>query len=268
LEIFLLNAQQGYLENPYHNSTHATDVLLACNYLVQSSGLIDYLAPKELLAIYLASIVHDLGHPGLNNSFLVNTSNKLAVLHNDRSVLENHHCVQAFKLMLNESNDVLECFNTSDRQEVRKMIIELVLATDMACHVDIMNQFQNRRKTAEGLDFVGNKDDRLLALKLVIKCADISNPARPAHIYRKWVDRVMEEFFRQGDQEKRLSMPVSAFMDRDTTIIPKCQLGFIQYICLPTFSTLVEQFPGAQEALTQLQSNMADMKKAVEQLSN
>jgi len=133
----------------------------------------------------------------------------------------------------------------------------------MANHVDIMNQFANRRKTAEGLDFL-NKEDRLLAMKLVIKCADISNPARTPSIYNKWVDRVMEEFFQQGDKEKQLSLPVSSFMDRDTTHVPKCQLGFIQYICLPTFTALVEQFPKANLPLTTLQSNMAEWKRKLE----
>lgn len=33
------------------------------------------------------------------------------------------------------------------RQEIRKTVIELVLATDMAQHVEIFNQFQNKRKT-------------------------------------------------------------------------------------------------------------------------
>jgi len=260
---FLYCAEAGYLNNPYHNNTHATDVLLACNYLVRSSGLDKYLAPKELLAILVACIVHDLGHPGLNNAFLVSTTDKLAILHNDRSVLENHHCVQAFKLLLTTENDFLEYFTQADRQELRKLIIELVLATDMANHVDIMNQFANRIKTAEGLDFM-SKEDRLLCMKLVIKCADISNPARAPHIYKKWVDRVMEEFFQQGDQEKKLALPVSSFMDRDTTHIPKCQLGFIQYICLPTFTALVEQFPKANLPLTLLQSNLAEWKRQLE----
>jgi len=251
------------LANPYHNSTHATDVLLGCNYLLRSSGFDKLLTPRELLAILVACIVHDLGHPGLNNAFLVNTIDKLAILHNDRSVLENHHCVQAFKTLLLPENDFLDCLPQAERQEIRKMVIELVLATDMANHVDIMNQYQNRRKTAEGLDFT-NKDDRLLTMKLFIKCADISNPARPPKIYHKWVDCVMEEFFQQGDKEKTLALPVSAFMDRETTHIPKCQLGFIQYICLPTFTALVEQFPGSNLALKTLQDNMAEWKRQAE----
>lgn len=260
---FLLSVEAGYLSNPYHNSTHATDVLLAGNHLVKATGLEKYLTPKELLSILVACIVHDLGHPGLNNSFLVSTTDKLAILHNDRSVLENHHCVQAFKLLQNSENDFVEFLSATDRQEVRKMVIELVLATDMANHVDIMNQFANRRKTAEGLD-LGSKEDRLLAMKLVIKCADISNPARPKCIYQKWVDCVMEEFFQQGDKEKQLSLPVSSFMDRETTHIPKCQLGFIQYICLPTFTALTEQFPTASQPLSHLQANMAEWKQQLD----
>lgn len=260
---FLLSVEAGYLANPYHNHTHATDVLLAGNYLVRATGLEKYLTPKELLAILVACIVHDLGHPGLNNTFLVTTTNKLAILHNDRSVLENHHCVQAFKLLQNSENDFVEFLTQVDRQEIRKLVIELVLATDMANHVDIMNQFANRRKTAEGLD-LGSKEDRLLAMKLVIKCADISNPARPPHIYHKWVDCVMEEFFQQGDREKQLSLPLSSFMDRETTHIPKCQIGFIQYICLPTFTALTEQFPSASQPLTYLQANMAEWKRELD----
>lgn len=104
----------------------------------------------------------------------------------------------------------------STRQEIRKTVIELVLATDMAQHVEIFNQFQNKRKTEgkiicdinqhkistthlciSGIDIIGSKPDRLLTLKMVIKCADISNPARDPALYKQWVDCIMEEFWRQ-----------------------------------------------------------------------
>lgn len=34
-------------------------------------------------------------------------------------------------------------------------------------------------------------------LKCLVHCADLSNPAKSLPMYRKWVDRLMEEFFRQ-----------------------------------------------------------------------
>lgn len=39
----------------------------------------------------MAALSHDVDHPGLNNGFLVNTLDEMALLYNDQSVLENHH---------------------------------------------------------------------------------------------------------------------------------------------------------------------------------
>ena len=46
----------------------------------------------------VGALVHDVGHPGLNNNYQIMTNSPLAVRYNDRSVLENHHCSLAFTL--------------------------------------------------------------------------------------------------------------------------------------------------------------------------
>ncbi len=48
----------------------------------------------------MASAVHDVKHPGMNNTFQVNTFSNLALTHNDVAVLENEHSSHAFKLMI------------------------------------------------------------------------------------------------------------------------------------------------------------------------
>jgi len=50
----------------------------------------------------------------------------MALLYNDESVLENHHLAVAFQLMQNENCDILESFSKQERQQFRKMVIDMV----------------------------------------------------------------------------------------------------------------------------------------------
>ncbi|KAL8448233.1 hypothetical protein Emag_004001 [Eimeria magna] len=47
----------------------------------------------------LAALGHDVGHPGLNNAFLVSTNQSIALVYNDNAVLENYHAYLTFKLI-------------------------------------------------------------------------------------------------------------------------------------------------------------------------
>lgn len=53
----------------------------------------------ECIASYIAACVHDFEHPGVNNVFLVNKHDLIAVRHNDTAVLEQHHIASTFELM-------------------------------------------------------------------------------------------------------------------------------------------------------------------------
>ena len=39
--------------------------------------------------------------------------------------------------------------------------------------------------------------EKMHVLKCLVHCADLSNPTRPRQYYEEWVDRLMEEFFKQ-----------------------------------------------------------------------
>jgi cAMP-specific phosphodiesterase 4 len=58
----------------------------------------------------------------------------------------------------------------------------------------------------------------------MVHCADLSNPAKPLPVYRQWVQRISEEFYRQGDLEKKAGLPVSAMCDRNSTNLEKSQV--------------------------------------------
>ena len=46
----------------------------------------------------LAAALHDVGHPGLNNDFLIKTEHEFAVTYNDRSPLENYHVATGWRV--------------------------------------------------------------------------------------------------------------------------------------------------------------------------
>ena len=48
----------------------------------------------------------------------------------------------------------------------------------------------------------------------MVHCSDLSNPTKPLDIYRQWVDRIMEEFFRQGDQERAIGLEISPIFSK------------------------------------------------------
>ena len=52
------------------------------------------------MAVYIASLLHDVGHPGVSNSFLISIKHLKATRYNDISILENHHLAIGFKILL------------------------------------------------------------------------------------------------------------------------------------------------------------------------
>ena len=74
LDNFLSKCQVGYKStNAYHNSIHASDVMQTCHTLLSVPSLQDKLPPENIFACYIAALIHDYKHPGLNNAFLVST---------------------------------------------------------------------------------------------------------------------------------------------------------------------------------------------------
>ena len=59
----------------------------------------------------------------------------LALLYNDKSVLENHHVSYLFRVMKDfpESN-ILGNLSRDDFMEFRQLVVDMILATDMSFH--------------------------------------------------------------------------------------------------------------------------------------
>lgn len=229
--------------NPYHNSAHGADVLQAVYHYVKTTAFNDHLTPYEQVGLYLASAVHDVAHPGVNNAYLINSRDPLAVCYNDKTVLESFHVSVAFKLMQRSGCDVLSDLDWDEYRAIRKLMIELVYATDMSEHFETLKTFELRTQRPDfRLSFTDPahaeyKANRLLVLQLLIKCGDLSHPARPIPMHLRWTHLITQEFFTQGDNERELELPLSMFMDRHTTNLRKSQKGFLSLIVLPMWTS-------------------------------
>ncbi|XP_058862967.1 cAMP-specific 3',5'-cyclic phosphodiesterase 4A isoform X2 [Acipenser ruthenus] len=244
----------------YHNSLHAADVTQSTHVLLSTPALDTVFTDLEVLAALFAAAIHDVDHPGVSNQFLINTNSELALMYNDESVLENHHLAVGFKLLQEENCDIFQNLSKRQRQSLRKMVIDMVLATDMSKHMtllaDLKTMVETKKVTSSGGLLLDHYTDRMQVLRNMVHCADLSNPTKPLELYRQWTDRIMEEFFRQGDKERERGMEISPMCDKHTASVEKSQVGFIDYIVHPLWETWGDLVhPDAQDILDTLEDN-------------
>ena len=160
------------------------------------------LTPLVRLAALIAAAIHDLDHPGVSNTFLIKTKHPLAILYNDQSPLENHHLAAgthcyfilleekkklftfsfcfiyflAFRIIFEKDCNIFSHLSHEEQDQVRAVMIDLVLATDMARHFPFVANFN--AKIITGKLSLDKPDDLVLALQMLVKCADISNPGK------------------------------------------------------------------------------------------
>ncbi|XP_070153184.1 3',5'-cyclic-AMP phosphodiesterase isoform X4 [Polyergus mexicanus] len=258
---FMMTLEDHYVkDNPFHNSLHAADVTQSTHTLLNTPALESVFTPLEITAALFAASIHDVDHPGLTNQFLINSSSELALMYNDESVLENHHLAVAFKLLQNEGCDIFVNMTKKQRQTLRKMVIDMVLSTDMSKHMsllaDLKTMVETKKVAGSGVLLLDNYTDRIQVLENLVHCADLSNPTKPLPLYRRWVALLMEEFFLQGDREREQNMDISPMCDRHRATIEKSQVGFIDYIVHPLWETWADLVhPDAQEILDTLEEN-------------
>ncbi|XP_072468665.1 dual specificity calcium/calmodulin-dependent 3',5'-cyclic nucleotide phosphodiesterase 1A isoform X3 [Notamacropus eugenii] len=220
-------------KNPYHNLIHAADVTQTVHYILLHTGIMHWLNELEILAMVFAAAIHDYEHTGTTNNFHIQTRSDVAILYNDRSVLENHHVSAVYRLMQKEEMNILANLSKDDWRDLRSLVIEMVLSTDMSGHFQQIKTIRSTLQQPEGID-------KAKAMSLILHAADISHPAKTWELHHRWTMALMEEFFRQGDKEAELGLPFSPLCDRKSTLVAQSQIGFIDFIVEPTFSLLTD----------------------------
>ncbi|KAI0840445.1 HD-domain/PDEase-like protein [Hypoxylon sp. FL0890] len=273
---------------PYHNFRHAVDVLQATFiFLVRIGALPPYpsnpgssvepteksvlaylLRPFEALALLVGAIGHDVGHPGVNNGFLVVLNAPLAQLYNDRSVLESFHCAAYSQILRRYWPKVFE------DTKMRTLMISSILATDMGLHFDYMKKLGDLQEKLAEIDSVDCWNGRMIeeqtafVCSLLIKCADISNVARKHEAALQWMYILCDEFSRQATMENDIGIPSSLISPpkKDFLSLAQAQLGFMNMFAIPLFQGVADVFPAMRYTVDELEINKSLFEKTVEEI--
>lgn len=212
---------------PYHNCLHGADVMQGIHALIRASpDLEKALSSSTLLVTLLAALAHDVGHPGLTNAHLIEIGHELAIRYNDQAPLENFHVAAALDLA-SRTGFWDAAFSTADaKRSARYTWIELTLGTDMAHHVHMISDLEAKLRDSN-YDAAKNA---VPTLKILMHCSDLSNPTRPWHVYAKWTDLIMDEFYNQADLEIRSGKPKPSLPTRANCKLDQFQLAFLGFI--------------------------------------
>jgi hypothetical protein len=76
----------------------------------------------------------------------------MAVLYNDRSVLENHHASMTSQVLLLKECNIIGGLTPEERKEFRRIVLSAILHTDMVNHRELLNTMTKRVSLPIGLN--------------------------------------------------------------------------------------------------------------------
>eukprot|EP00930_Biecheleria_cincta_P022729 TRINITY_DN16553_c0_g1_i1.p1 TRINITY_DN16553_c0_g1~~TRINITY_DN16553_c0_g1_i1.p1 ORF type:complete len:1039 (+),score=185.22 TRINITY_DN16553_c0_g1_i1:288-3119(+) len=265
LDNFIETVKSNYKPTAFHNWDHGLDVAFEVRRYFYD--LKHCLFDEEVyMWLLVAALGHDIGHPGVNNMFLVETAHEYALTYNDRSPLENLHSCLLFQVLAKEETNVFQALSKKNFTAMKSCMVNAILHTDMVKHNDSIKDLGilytvNTEAFANGENqlaqlFQEEEPSKQTVLNALLHTADISNPMKPWDLCQLLADRCLEEFFAQGDQEKALGIPVQMLNDRDKVNRQTSQVGFIEFVIVPLAYQMATLFPGLTYLSTSVGNNM------------
>lgn len=245
LHRFVNECSVRYRANPYHNWHHALDVTRTVAWLLTRPVLAEKLDPADKFWVMIAAVVHDLDHPGRNNTWEVRTASPLAQKYQNISVLERHSLDLALMLLDDPFLRFTDAMTPDARARGKALLPELLIATDFGLHEELIRSFRSAVSSYPERSNFGDPEFHLLALKAVLKAADIGNVAKPFDRAVWWARRVMLEFWAQGRAERARGLPIAPINDESRMTLRQAQMGFIQFVAQDLFDLLARVEPAS-----------------------
>lgn len=256
---FLAKVETSYGDLPYHNLQHIEQVVGMAKRMWTECGLSEKISAvlqkdHEVLALafVVAAAVHDLGHVGLTNDFLIRSHHPFAINFNDVSPNESHHAAETFRLLLQGDGECnfLHAIPREAFWMFRQQVIGLILQTDMSKHHGVVSNLRSRNYTEI------NSGELTVILQAVLKYADIGHTCLPYKEHLAWAVRLQREMLLEGDRWKEMGWLPPSSMDRDNPAdLAGSQLAFFRFIVIPFLEALADVLPQTRTILEAARHN-------------
>jgi 3'5'-cyclic nucleotide phosphodiesterase len=160
--------------------------------------------PLTQFACILAAIIHDVAHPGVPNTQLVQEEAELAKFYKGKSVAEQNSLDLSWELLMRDDYKDLRStiFTTKDGlHRFRSLLVNSVMSTDIVDKE--LKQLRNSRwdkAFSESCDqdvhpslTVNRK--ATIVIEHLIQASDVAHTMQHWHVYRKWNERFFMECY-------------------------------------------------------------------------
>jgi hypothetical protein len=253
---------------PYHNFHHAFCVVQFTTALLTLSNAIRFLSQRDIFALLVSALTHDVNHPGLNNAYAIKTKSALAILYNNESVLEHHHIALTFSLMNSDESNILERWCSKDREAFQTLVTQCILSTDMKLHDGMVDEVVILANEIKANDFVTNDISRTSICRYLLHGADIANSVRPYTTSSKVTKLIVAEFRMQAKQEAEHKVEVTSFMMLpDDAAIAKNEIFFLGNV-KSFWLAMVSIFDELLPLVTTLESNLDEWESSLQSIND
>jgi hypothetical protein len=206
----------------YHNFAHGFSVMQFFNqFLHRCKPATELFDQLHTFVCLLACLGHDVGHQAKNNAYQNAKQSRKSIRGLNSSVLEKFHAGTLLNLINNPKANIFEALSPEQLAASRRTIIEVILATDIANHFSLVQQFQ----TTQPSQF--QKNDNMLS-GYIAHCGDLGNSCLDYDNYLTWAKLVTQEFHDQTISETKNGLKVTQFMVyRSLGNMLEDQIGFV-----------------------------------------
>ena len=159
--------------------------------------------PLAQFACVFSALVHDVDHPGVPNSRLVQENSVEAIRYKSKSMAEQNSVDIAWDLFMSDTFDDLRqciCPTIEELSCFRQLLVNIVMATDIMDKdlIQIRNDRWNKAFDVADAKDGTSEDDRLnrkatIVLEHLIQASDVAHTMQHWHIYQKWNERLFNE---------------------------------------------------------------------------